>query len=200
MQALYSWIAHYGYAALFALLMLGILGLPVPDETLLFFCGYLIWKGRLRLDCTLLTAFAGSACGITASYFLGKKWGRLLLHHYGPRFHITPQRIHRVYYWFHRIGAWVLTAGYFIPGVRHFAALVAGISHLRYPKFALFAYFGAAIWVSTFLTLGYIVGEQWEQTSEMVHRYSLIGCGIALAVATAWWWIRNRQRAETKHR
>ncbi|MBV8569461.1 MAG: DedA family protein [Acidobacteriaceae bacterium] len=191
MQWLFSWIAQYGYAALFLLLMLGIVGLPVPDETLLFFCGYLIWKGRLHFSLTLLTAFAGSCSGISLSYFIGRRYGRRLIHHYGGRVHVTPQRIHRVYAWFHRIGAWALTIGYFIAGVRHFTALVAGMAHMRYSKFAVFAYLGAAVWVTTFILLGFIVGERWEHTSEVVHRYLVIGAVIFIAAVFVWWRVRR---------
>jgi membrane protein DedA with SNARE-associated domain len=44
MSTIVYWIAHYGYLALFGLLMLGIVGLPVPDETLLTFAGYLVFR------------------------------------------------------------------------------------------------------------------------------------------------------------
>jgi len=200
MQALFSWIAHYGYAALFALLMFGIVGLPIPDETLLFFCGYLIWKGQLRFEFTFLAGFAGSCCGISLSYIAGRKWGRRLVHHYGPRFHFTHERTRQVYRWFHRIGSWSLTIGYFVPGVRHFTALVAGMARLRYTRFALFAYFGAAIWVGTFLVLGYVVGEGWERTSEMVHRYLLIAAAIAGGALGMWWYFRSARTNRTRVR
>ena len=52
----------------FFLLVLGIVGLPVPDETLLTFSGYLVYQGHLSLPLTFLSGFAGSACGITLSY------------------------------------------------------------------------------------------------------------------------------------
>ena len=198
MQALFSWLAHYGYAALFLLLMFGIIGLPIPDETLLFFCGYLIWKGRLHFDLTLLTAFSGSAFGITVSYLIGRKYGRRVLHRYGPRIYLTHALVRRSCNWFHRIGGWALTVGYFIPGVRHFTALIAGISHFRFRNFALFAYLGAAIWVSTFVCLGYIVGEQWEQTSELVHRYLLMATGILAIAALIWWRIRRPNPNSTR--
>ena len=193
MQCLFPWLAHYGYAALFALLMFGILGLPIPDETLLFFCGYLIFKSRLRFDFTLLTAFAGSCSGISLSYFLGRRYGRRLIHHYGPRFHITHQSVHRVYKIFHRLGPWALTVGYFIPGVRHFTALVAGMSRFRCVRFAVFAYLGAFIWVSTFLVLGYAAGDGWEHTSETLHHWLLLMTAVLAVVALIIWW-RYRRR------
>ncbi len=68
-------IIDYGYPGLFVLLMLGIVGLPVPDETLLAFAGYLVFQGKLSPVPTLLASFLGSACGISLSYFLGASPG-----------------------------------------------------------------------------------------------------------------------------
>lgn len=75
MDAGIEWIERYGYLALFALLMLGIIDLPVPDETLLVFAGYLSFKGELGPEATLATAFLGSTCGISASYAIGRFLG-----------------------------------------------------------------------------------------------------------------------------
>jgi membrane protein DedA with SNARE-associated domain len=77
MDALLNWIPEYGYPALFLLLMLGIVGLPIPDETLLTFSGYLIFKNQLLWMPTMATAFFGSICGITISYLIGRRLGCL---------------------------------------------------------------------------------------------------------------------------
>ena len=60
MEVLFQWVSQYGYAALFALLVLGIVGLPIPDETLLTFAGYLAYRNDLRLSLTLLVGILGS--------------------------------------------------------------------------------------------------------------------------------------------
>ena len=52
--------------------MMGIVGLPIPDETLLTFSGYLIYKHSFVLPLAFAAAFAGSACGISISYWLGR--------------------------------------------------------------------------------------------------------------------------------
>ncbi len=192
MESLLAWLAHYGYPGLFVLLMLGIAGLPIPDETLLVFCGYLIFRGRLQFPLTFIFGFAGSLCGISLSYFLGRRYGlRVISRFAGNSYLESTSR------WFHRIGYWLLTICYFVPGVRHFAALVAGMSLLPFRTFALYAYPGAAVWVATFLTVGYIFGESWQHTSEQVHRYSLILTAIA-AVALAIFWFVNRKRLRLK--
>jgi membrane protein DedA with SNARE-associated domain len=193
MESLLAWLVHYGYAGLFALLLLGILGLPIPDETLLVFCGYLIYRGRLRFGPAFLCGFAGSVCGISLSYYLGRRFGSKVVHRYGKYVRLTSEHVHQVNSWFHRIGSWLLTIGYFIPGVRHFTALVAGMSGLDMGTFAAFAYPGAALWVALFLTLGYLFGERWEHTSELVHRYTLIASAVA-AVVLALLWCRHKLR------
>jgi membrane protein DedA with SNARE-associated domain len=68
--------------------------------------------------------------------------------------------------------------------VRHLTAYAAGMSELEYPTFALFAYTGAALWASTFIALGYLLGERWQAVQANIHHY-LVGCAIALVVLAA---------------
>ena len=157
-----AWITQYGYVAIFFLLILGIVGLPVPDETLLTFSGYLIFKGQFVLPFAFLAAFAGSACGITLSYWLGRTFGMALIHRYGRYVRITEDHVRKAHAWFERVGHWGLTFGYFVPGVRHLTAYAAGMSDVRPPQFAVFAYSGGLLWVSAFLGLGYFLGERWQ--------------------------------------
>jgi membrane protein DedA with SNARE-associated domain len=191
-ETVLRWITQYGYAAICFLLMLGIAGLPFPDETLLTFCGYLIFKGRLHPALTELAAFCGSAWGISVSYWLGRTFGLYLIHRFGRYLHITDERMSKAHQWFERAGEWSLTFGYYIPGVRHLTALVAGAAELRFAKFALFAYTGALLWSSTFLALGYFVGEGWNDVSQQAHKYILIGCA-ALAGAGIIYWAATRK-------
>src|SRR5216117_656444 len=130
-ETLLDWITNYGAISLFFLMMLGIIGLPVPDETLLVFSGYLIFKGKLHPAFTFSMAFLGSVTGITVSYFLGRVYGLKLIHKYGRYFHITEERYQKVHNWFERIGRWSLFFGYYIAGVRHFTAMLARASNLE---------------------------------------------------------------------
>jgi membrane protein DedA with SNARE-associated domain len=192
MDSLMAWVSQYGYFGLFSLLLLGIVGLPVPDETLLVFSGYLISRGRLHAAATFAAGFAGSACGISISYLLGRTLGHEAVNRYGKFVGLTQQRLDRVHRWFERTGEWLLAFGYFVPGVRHFTAVVAGMSELEYAKFAMFAYSGAAVWVATFLSIGYLVGESWQATIGLVHKYTLIVILVALIVAAVAWWVRTK--------
>jgi membrane protein DedA with SNARE-associated domain len=188
-QQILAWITQYGYLAIFLLLVFGIVGLPIPDETLLTFSGYLVFRGNLSLPLTFATALAGSICGITISYTLGRTFGLALIHRYGKYLRITEAHVNKAHSWFERVGNWGLTIGYFIPGVRHFTAYAAGMSEVGPHHFALFAYSGGFLWVSTFLGLGYFLGERWQTVQKNVERYLIAGwiaAAVVIAAYLAW--------------
>ena len=182
--------------------MLGIVGLPVPDEFLLASCGFLVFQGHLRLIPTAASALAGSASGITCSYIIGRTVGWKFLHsRLGRLLHIRDAQIARVHDWFNRMGHWALIVGYFVPGFRHFTAIVAGTSKLEYRGFALYAYTGAALWVSTFLFIGYHFGEDFKHILSLVEQNlklaSLIAGGLILAYLV-FRFVRRRKRARKR--
>jgi len=152
-------VARYGYLAIFGLLMLGIVGPLIPDETILVFAGILVREGRMDYVAVLAAGYAGSLCGITMSYFVGRK-GLLYLIERMPfvRSH-SGKYMERVHMWFERYGRWTLFFGYFVVGVRHFTAVVAGASKMRMRHFAMYAYSGGLIWVICFVSLGYFFGR-----------------------------------------
>lgn len=196
LNSILNWVSVYGAPALFVLLMLGIVGLPVPDETLLVFCGYLIFKGTMHAPTIWVSAFLGSICGISLSYFIGRKLGMTAITKYGKYLHVTETRLTKIHGWFLGYGHWTLTFGYYIAGVRHFTAIVAGISKLEFPIFAIFAWGGAAIWVSTFLAIGYFLGEKWEAAAEHAHLIlKFVAAAVVLGgIAYYIYWRRNNPK------
>jgi membrane protein DedA with SNARE-associated domain len=188
------WIEAYGYAALYGSLVFGIVGFPIPDETLLTLSGYLVFKGQFDFGPTVLTAFLGSITGVTLSYGIGRSGGMYLVRKYGPRFRITEERLQSVHRWFERAGKWTLTVCYFVPGVRHLAALAAGSSEMKYPVFARFAYSGAVVWSFTFVTLGYYLGESWTNAVNADHRMVLTGVALTAILVIAAYWYRRSKR------
>jgi membrane protein DedA with SNARE-associated domain len=178
-----QWVQHYGYAGVFVLLTLGILGLPVPDEWLLTFSGYLVYRRNLQLVPTVISCFLGAACGISLSYVIGRTAGSYGIAKYGSILHVTENRLEQVHRWFGRIGSWSLVVGYFIPGVRHLTAVVAGTTQLAAPRFMLFAYGGALLWSTTFVMVGYAVGEKWESMLGEIEAHLRLGILALIAAA-----------------
>ena len=193
LASILNWVSVYGAPALFLLLMLGIVGLPIPDETLLVFSGYLIFKGTMHPATTWIFAFLGSACGITLSYTIGRTLGMTAIHRYGKYIHITEEKVNKIHGFFEGYGHWSLLFGYYIAGVRHFTAFVAGTSKLEFPIFALFAWSGAAIWISTFLAIGYLLGDKWEAAAEHAHVILTYVAAAAAIGALGYYFYRRRK-------
>jgi membrane protein DedA with SNARE-associated domain len=199
MEFILTWVTQYGYIAIFTLLTLGIVGVPVPDETLLVFTGYLIFRHELEPVPAFLAAFLGSIGGVSLSYTLGRTLGHFLVARFGRHVHLTPAKLDQVRAWYDRHGRYALVIGYFIPGIRHLGAYVAGTSKLPLPTFAAFAYPGGLLWSASFVTLGYLLGEEWQQISASVHYYALIGAG-ALLIVTVVVIVRARWRRSPARR
>jgi membrane protein DedA with SNARE-associated domain len=180
-----EWLTHYGDYALFLLLALGIIGLPIPDETLLALSGALMASGKLPLIPTLIASLGGALFGITGSYILGRTAGNYLLERYGPRIGINTTKIERTHRWFEKIGKWSLLVGYFIPGIRHLTGYIAGSTKLQFRSFAFFAYAGAFIWSLGILAIGYFFSQHWQKilyTISLFFGTILCLCLLALVI------------------
>lgn len=172
-QQLHDLFVHYGYLGIIIALVGGIVGLPLPDEVLLTFVGYNVYRGKMLYILALLSACTGTIIGITFSYFLGMKLGIPFLRKFGPKIHITEKKIERTHQLFEKFGPFLLFIGYFIPGIRHLTAYLAGISCLEVRKFCLYAYSGGIVWSFTFITLGKMMGEEWKKVAWSIHHYGM---------------------------
>jgi membrane protein DedA with SNARE-associated domain len=182
-RELVSWLVRFGAPLLFVAQVFGIFGLPIPDELLLTVAGALVATGRLELSSTVIAAVAGCLTGITSSYFVGRWVGLPLLR---SRFQRHQELIARAQELFRRFGAWLLTFGYFIPGVRHVTAIAAGSGGLNYSEFAVYAYSGGVLWCAVFLGLGYFAGDRWPQVAHAARSHVTRGALIVVAIGAAY--------------
>lgn len=174
-------IYHYRYVGLFVLLSLGMVGIPVPDEFLMTFSGFLTSLGRMNFGKTLMLAALGSFLGMNLSYWIGRRLGIPFLHKIAPYLHLNKKKIARAEHWFQRFGDRLIVIGYFFPGFRHFTAYFSGMSEINYGRYAILAGTGAFLWTLTFITLGRILGVHWHKITLVLHRYLVRG-GIVLAI------------------
>ena len=170
----------------FSLLMVGILGVPVPDETLITYAGYLSFKGILMFLPAFGAAFLGTACGITLNYGMGHFGGTYLIGKFGTYLCITEEGTIKLHSWFVRFGKWLLLISYFVPGIRHLMAMTAGASKLAFPVFALFAFTGGFLWSLTFIAICYYFGEEWGKMSQQLRHWFILGSYAVVIVPSAY--------------
>ena len=193
MEHINYFLANYGYFAIFGLLMLGIVGPLIPDETILVLAGIAVHNGQLSFLPAIAAGSAGSLCGITLSYWLGRS-GVIFLIERSPLLNRHLGRhLPKADVWFRRYGTWTLFFGYFIAGLRHFTALAAGMSKLNFRTFAIWAWPGGIIWVICFISIGYFLGDQWEHFGHLLDRGLLIAAVVVGIVALIVWLLRRRK-------
>jgi membrane protein DedA with SNARE-associated domain len=188
-----QFLANYGYFALFGLLMLGIVGPLIPDETILVLAGIAIHRGEMEWAPALLCGIGGSIVGITLSYILGRTGVIYAVRNVRWLNKYVGAHLPQAQGWFERFGKWTLTFGYFIAGVRHFTALVAGTTGLPFRTFAVYAWPGGCVWVACFLGIGYYMGEGWERMAQRFNFGVLAVVAVAVIAGFAVWFMKRRR-------
>jgi membrane-associated protein len=102
-----------------------------------------------------LASFAGGLTG----YAFGRKVGPLLYKRKDTWF-FRRQHLTAATAFYEKHGGIALTIGYFLPIIRTFSPVVAGMAKLKFPRFALFTFAGSACWVTSFVLAGYFIGSR----------------------------------------
>ncbi|RHW37402.1 phosphatase PAP2 family protein [Neobacillus notoginsengisoli] len=182
---------------LFVALLLELIALPLPGEVLMSYTGFLVFQGQFNWILSILIAGFGACIGMTISYWIGYKLGQPFFEKYGSRFHMGPEQFESFSRWFSKHGNKLLLIAYFIPGVRHITGYFSGTTRLPFRIYAIYAYIGAFLWVTVFISLGKVLGPQWETFHSSIKKYLIIG-GIAAAVIIIVIYIYKRYKEEIK--
>jgi membrane protein DedA with SNARE-associated domain len=182
MEFVTYFVTNYGYLAIFLLLLPGALGIPIPDELLLTFTGYLALRGELRLIPAMAVAVSGAVLGITLDYWVGRAAGARLSGESGAFFRLRPDKFKSLQEWLGRGGGWRLCLGYFLPGVRHWVAIAAGITKFPLSGFTRFAYLGVLAWSLVYILLGYFLGPEAGLLVERIGAHCRWASGLIVAL------------------
>lgn len=152
-------IHHFGAIALFVSLTLETLGLPLPGESALILASTLAGAGKISIWAVAIAAWCGAVLGDNIAYFIGRKYGRVVVTSYGARFGVTESRYAKVEAVFARYGPLMVIAARFVVLLRQMNGLVAGTAGMHWFAFALSNIVGAALWVGFWTTLAYHFGH-----------------------------------------
>ena len=186
-------LSNYGYLAVFAVVGMESLGVPVPGETMLVTAA--IYAGathNLTIEGVIGAAFAGAIIGDNIGFTLGYRGGYPLLLRHGARLHISQSHLKVARYVFDRHGGKVVFFGRFVSILRTYAAFVAGVSHMEWRRFFAYNAAGGVIWSVAFGLGGYYGQAAFEQLSTPID----IAVGIAAVAAIVWIALLVRRQAD----
>jgi membrane protein DedA with SNARE-associated domain len=181
LNALASPLNHYGLWAILALVMLEDFGVPVPGETVLIAGAVYAGSGRLNVVAVGVVGFVAAIFGDNIGYAIGRFGGRALALRLGKYVFLTEERLDKAQFFFDRHGGKIITLARFIEGLRQANGIIAGISRMHWLRFVAFNTLGAALWVATWVCLGYFAGQHITTIYDYITRYSYYLL-IALAV------------------
>jgi membrane protein DedA with SNARE-associated domain len=185
-------IAAGGYWGVFILMGLESMVAPVPSEAVMPFAGYLVAIGKFNMITVIISSGMGSITGSLISYFIGLKGGKPLVLRFGKYLLLDLNHLDATERFFSRYGEKAIFICRFIPVVRHFISIPAGVGKMDLAKFCIYTIVGATIWNAILAFVGLWLGEKWG----IVHHYSryLDLLVVVLAALGIIYLIRRRKR------
>lgn len=179
-------IATFGYAAVFVLVAVEGIGIPVPGETMLLVAAALAGAhhaGRLDIRLIIVVAAAAAIAGDTGGYFMGHHWGRQLLARWGPRVGLSAKRVARVERFFDRYGVLAVFFGRYQAIFRTYIAMIAGMAHMPFRLFFPVRLASCIVWALFYGLLAYFLGSQWPRLEVLFHTVGYVALGVAVTIA-----------------
>lgn len=180
-----EFIAHYGYFAVFGLIVFQSLGVPLPGEAALIAAAiYAQHTDRLSILGVVVVAGAASAFGSLLGYWIGRRGGYPLLSRYGHHVGLNPARMRLGEYLFSLHGGKIMLFGRFMAVLRVYEAVLAGTYRMGFERFMVFNLLGAALWAAAVGYFAYGFGELFNRM-EGVFAWAALGIGLAALVGGA---------------
>jgi membrane protein DedA with SNARE-associated domain len=191
-----EFVVRHGYALLFFWILAEQGALPIPSVPLLLVSGALVRTGRLSSAMVLLSGLAACLIADAVWFQIGRSRGTRILG-FLCRLALEPDScVRRTEGGFGRYGVRFLLVSKFIPGLSAVSAPLAGSSGVRWRQFLLFDIAGAAIWIASWGTVGYLFSEQLEFIGDAVGRagFRLFLSIVALVACWIGWKYFQRRR------
>jgi membrane protein DedA with SNARE-associated domain len=191
----------YGYPLVALFIAVESSGIPFPGETMLVTAAVYAGTGHLSIFWVIVAGASGAILGDNAGFLVGRRGGRPLVLKYGPYVRIKPEHLEGAERFFERHGDKTVFLGRFIAVLRAWAALLAGINGMAWPKFLLYNAAGGILWTTIFGLLGYTLGHNLPVLDRVLRILGVGGVVIAILIALAAYvaWRRNRTGQRAAH-
>jgi membrane protein DedA with SNARE-associated domain len=195
-------IADNGYVAVFLLMLLGSMCIPIPSEVVMAFAGALCAPAfaasvlgtpdaTLSIGLVTLWGIIGSLIGSWLAYALGAWGGRPAIDRWGRYLLLRPHEVDRAHDWFERRGEAVVFLGRLVPLIRAFVSLPAGVARMNLRRFTLFTLLGIIPWCLGLALAGRALGARWHQIETYLAPLA-ITAAIAFMALVVWWILKRK--------
>lgn len=194
MESLIPLLKTAGYLGVFGIIFAetGLLvGVVFPGDTLLFSGGLLASQGHFNLGLFIAVTSVASILGDSLGYVTGKKFGPKIFNREESAF-FKKSYIHKAEAFFKKHGQKTILFARYVPIVRTFAPLIAGVAKMPYRGFVVYNVFGGILWCASVTFLGYYFGTRIPNIDRII--LPMILGVVALSFVPALIEIWNRSR------
>jgi membrane-associated protein len=192
-------IVSFGYIGMIAIIFIETAGLfPIlPGDSLLVVSGIYAAAGTMNAGLLLLLLIPAAIAGDAVAYYIGLKVGPKLFSRPESRF-FKPAYAKMAHDFYERHGGRAIIIARFVPIVRTYVPVIAGIAQMPYKKFGLYNIIGAAAWVSSMVFIGYFLGAFSASHGFPLDKHLekvIIGVVILSLLPGVFSWWKNRKRS-----
>jgi len=189
---------HFAYIGLFSLLILGTLGLPFPEDSILLLSGFLTARHHIKPLQAFLVVYSGLLITDFLLYSVGKKCGRRIVEYRKFQKVITNDRLAKLEKKFKKWGALVVFLGRHALGLRAQIFLVAGVLNMPWKKFLLADGTSAIITIALWGGLGYAGGnhiDTWRKDVTNVESMLMVFLAILVGSVLFFKYLKKRRNS-----
>jgi membrane-associated protein len=158
---LVQFITTVGYLGVFGIIFAEsglLIGILLPGDSLLFTAGLLAYKGVLNIYWLVLVCFLAAVLGDSFGYMFGHRVGRRLFQR-KDSFFFSHENLEKTQQFYDKYGPATIILARFVPIVRTFAPIIAGVSKMKYTTFLSFNIVGGLLWAVGITVAGYYLGS-----------------------------------------
>jgi membrane protein DedA with SNARE-associated domain len=187
-----------GYTGAGVLMMLESMIAPVPSEAVMPFVGFQVADGKWNLGWAIAATSVGSIAGSLASYYMGYFGGKPLVLKVGKYLLLNQRDLERTERFFHaRQGTLTIFISRFIPVVRHFISIPAGIGRMPLVPFSVVTLIGATLWNTFLLVCGMLLRDRWPLVQKYSHQIDIVVV-VGILAGLVWFFIKRRRELKAE--
>ena len=156
-----------------------LIGFFLPGDSLLITAGLFAARGDLDFAMLILTLIPAAIVGNATGYYIGHRTGKALYSR-PDSFLFRREHLHMTHEYYERHGGKTIILAQFIPILRTFAPVVAGVGEMGYRQFATYNIVGAILWVGGMTTAGYALGNAIPNIESRIHYVIAVVIAISL--------------------
>ena len=187
---------NLGYAAVFALIAVETMGIPVPGETALIAAALLAHDGQLEIVPLVAVAAAAAILGDNVGFTIGRHFGRKLFERPGPFHQHRLKVLEHGEPFFAKHGPKAVFLGRWVAGLRIASAWLAGMNKMSWPTFLFWNALGGIVWAASIGFAVYLLGDIAERIIVVAGPVAAGVAVVALIVFIVW---RRRKRAANEY-